>query len=74
METSISCKQTFNMKIFHSGGKPNFIKSDFWDSFFFFFQLLRDQESNRVLSVDASNKQMWRRDFPYRMSIEYVAD
>lgn len=31
----MSCKQIFNVKLFLSGGKPNFIKSDFWDFYFF---------------------------------------
>lgn len=58
-------------RFFSVAEKPSFIKSDFWD---FFFQFLRDQESNQILSVDASNKQMWMRDFPYHMSIEFVAN
>lgn len=72
METAIPCKQTFNMRLFLGGGKPNFIKSDFSD--FFFFQLLRDYKNDHILSMDVSDKQTGRRDFPYPMSGESVSD
>ena len=61
-----------NMKLSLSGGKPNFIKSDFRCAFF--FKLLRDYESSHTLSVDAANKQMCMRDCPSPTSAACVSD
>lgn len=60
-----------NMKLSLSGGKPNFIKSDFR---YAFFLSSSDYKSNHTLSVDAANKQMCMRDFPSPMSAACVSD